>query len=51
MGKYRAMWGTTLVLLAAAAMHLWHITSLPAGLHYDEAFHALQAQSDRKSVV
>jgi hypothetical protein len=43
--KNRAMWGTTLVLLAAAAMHLWHITSLPAGLHYDEAFHALQAQS------
>ena len=43
--KTRALWGTTLVLLAAAAMHLWHITSVPAGLHYDEAFHGVQAQS------
>lgn len=43
--KTRALWGAALVLLAAAAMHLRHITSLPAGLHYDEAFHALQAQS------
>ncbi len=43
--KTRALWGATLVLLAAAALHLWQITSLPAGLHYDEAYHALQAQS------
>ncbi len=42
--RSRAIWfGLFLVLIAAAALRLWRIDSLPPGFHFDESFEGLEA--------
>ena len=40
----RSLLLSTAVLLLAAVFRLWQISTLPPGLHSDEAFHLLNAQ-------
>lgn len=43
MARSTRTWLLTLILIAAAALRLWRIDSIPPGFHFDESFEGLEA--------